>query len=243
MPVIIFRSIPRLVRRAAFAAVLTVTALLGAGCAAVRPAQMQLPPALSAATPEPVQGLSGGRSGSFRIADAQGRFQRRGDRLSLFEAWARSSADVGYALTWTDGRQTTASCRGRQSELSVGIVGGRTQPFELHCSWSGSDATLRLSDPGGFAGAGAGTRNERRGTMTAGGVEIELRSVHRIEGSALTLAQPIGYVFSHRGREVGALEVNGSTPRLWRPAAGDALREPVTLAALALALLWDPGAD
>jgi hypothetical protein len=61
-----------------------------------------------------------------------------------------------------------------------------------------------------------------------------------VQGSPLPLEQPIGYVMSHEGRPVGAIELNGSTPRLWRPALSDALAEPVTLAALALALLWDP---
>ncbi|MDZ7651452.1 MAG: hypothetical protein U5L03_02215 [Burkholderiaceae bacterium] len=55
------------------------------------------------------------------------------------------------------------------------------------------------------------------------------------QGSPLPLEQPIGYVMSHQGRPVGAIELNGSTPRLWRPAPTDALAEPVTLAALALA--------
>ncbi|MBX3638115.1 MAG: hypothetical protein KF683_22310 [Rubrivivax sp.] len=229
--------------RGALAGASLAAALLAAGCAAIQPARMQLPASLSAATPETVQGIGGGRSGSFRLGDAQGRYERRGDRLSLFETWARSSADVSYKLTRADGGEVTASCRGRQAELSAGIIAGRTQPFELVCTWRGSDAVLRLSDPGGFAGANAGTSNERRGMLTAAGAQIELRSVHRIEGSALPLAQPIGYVFSHGGREIGALEINGKTPRLWRPATGDALREPVTLAALALALLWDPGAE
>lgn len=192
----------------------------------------------------PLRGLVGGRSGSFRLGDAQGRHERRGDRLSLFETWARSSADVSCTLTRADGGEVSASCRGRQAELSAGIIAGRTQPFELHCSWRGVDAALRLSDPGGFAGAHAGTSNERRGALSAAGAQIELRSVHRLEGSSPPLAQPIGCVSSHRGRATGALEINGSTPRLRRPAAGDALREPVTLAALALALalLWDPDA-
>lgn len=233
------RHLPRHLPALAVAA----ASLLASGCAAIRPAQMQLPPALAAAAPEPVQGIGGGRSGNFRLGDAQGRFERRGDRLALFETWVRSSADVSYTLTRADGSEVAASCRGRQAELTAGIVQGRAQPFELVCTWRGSDAQLRLSDPSGFAGAGAGTRNERRGVLSAGGVQIELRSVHRIEGSSLPLTQPIGYVFSQGGRDIGALEVNGNPPRLWRPAAGDALREPVTLAALALALLWDPGAE
>ena len=68
---------------------------------------------------------------------------------------------------------------------------------------------------------------------------IEVRSIHRVQGSALPLAAPVGYEFLQDGRAVAALELTGPTPRLWRPADGP-LREPVTHAALALALLWDP---
>ena len=87
--------------------------------------------------------------------------------------------------------------------------------------------------------AGAGTRDERQGRLAAGPVALEVRSIHRVQGSPLTLAAPVGYEFRHDGRAVAALELTGTTPRLWRPADGP-LREPVTQAALALALLWDP---
>ena len=69
---------------------------------------------------------------------------------------------------------------------------------------------------------------------------LELRSVHRVQGSPLPLEAPIGYVFLADGRAVGAVELNGLSPRVWRPAVGLPLRDGVTHAALTLALLWDP---
>lgn len=85
-----------------------------------------------------------------------------------------------------------------------------------------------------------GTSAERRGSFSAGSTSIDVVSVHAVQGSPLPLEQPIGYVMSHQGRPVGAIELNGPVPRLWRPASSDPLAEPVTLTALALALLWDP---
>lgn len=73
-------------------------------------------------------------------------------------------------------------------------------------------------------------------------VSLDVQSLHNVQGSPPPLEAPIGTLFSHKGRPVGAVELNGLTPRLWRPARKDPLHESVTLAALALALalLWDP---
>ena len=60
---------------------------------------------------------------------------------------------------------------------------------------------------------------ERRGRIDFNGTTVTMRSVHAVEGSPLPLGTPIGYVFERDGRAVGAIELNGLTPRLWLPAA------------------------
>jgi hypothetical protein len=89
---------------------------------------------------------------------------------------------------------------------------------------------LAARAPEAVEGIGIG----RSGRFTLGAEQ----SVRRVQGSPLALEQPIGHLLSHRGEPVGAIELNGATPRLWRPPADDALAEPVTR--VALALLWDP---
>jgi hypothetical protein len=66
--------------------------------------------------------------------------------------------------------------------------------------------------------------------------------VHELEGSPLTVHAPIGYVIEHSGRAVGAIELNGSTPRVWLPVEDSEQRRAVLLAIMPLALLWDPAA-
>ena len=89
------------------------------------------------------------------------------------------------------------------------------------------------------AGA-AGTRQVREGRHSEGDVVLDIRSVHRLQGSPLPLAQPAGYVMSRGGQVVGAVELTDSVPRLW--ATGPAAQQQaVTHAAVALGLLWDPG--
>lgn len=208
-------------------------------CAGLPAARMQLPAPLAAAEPEVLRGLKGGTRGAFELPGASGRYERSASRLQLFEAVDRSRVSVRYTARWADGREAAADCTGREVTVTAGIVSGRMKPYELACQWRASAVAMTLSDCG-FVGAAAGTRAERQGVLRFDGGELQLRSVHRVEGSPLPLEAPIGYVISHQGRPVGAIELNGLTPRLWRPPAGDALHEPVTLAILVLALVWDP---
>jgi hypothetical protein len=204
-------------------------------------ARVDLPPPLARQTPEPVQGIGLGRQGEFTIGDARGRFQRGRDRVELFERVSFDRARTRYALTLADGRQQQAACRGRELEVSWRVLAAAARPYRIECEFSGAvgargSARLQLDAPG----VPAVGRSERRGQFIVDGQALEIASLHRVEGSPLPLEAPIGYLFSHAGQPVGAVELNGPAPRLWRPAAGSALHEPVTLAALALALLWDP---
>lgn len=210
-------------------------ASLGA-CAALPAAQMALPPALAMTAPEPVQGIGIGRSGNFALGAGHGTFQRGKDRLEIFEALSFDRTSTRYRLVRSDGSSVQAACRGRQSGVALSVLAVNARPFTLECEWSGAlTARMSLSAPSAMPGFQA----ERNGRFTIGNIELELKSVHLVQGSPLPLEAPIGYVLSHEGRPVGAIELNGSTPRLWRPAANMPLAEPVTLAALALALMWD----
>ncbi|GAB4122616.1 MAG: hypothetical protein Fur0014_21750 [Rubrivivax sp.] len=217
--------------------------LLGAlalsACAGLPAARMVLPVPLADQRPETLAGLSGGTRGEFRLPGAEGRYERSATRLDLFEAVRRDRASARTTLRWADGREARLDCVGRELSARLGALAGRVQPWALRCE-GGPGTVLELSDPGGVTGAKAGTRAERQGRLDFPGGQLVLRSVHRVEGSPLPLEAPIGYVVTHGGRPVGAVELNGLTPRLWRPPAGDPLHEPVTLVLLALALVWDP---
>ena len=217
-----------------------VCAFALAGCASLPAAQMALPAPLAASAPEPVQGIGMGRTGEFSLGAERVTFSRGRDRLALFDVVGFDRAPVRYVLTRADGTRIEAACRGRQNTVTLGVLQGHAKPFTFECEWhqppQGRVAGMTVAAPSWIPG----TRAERRGSFTLGATTLEVQSVHRVQGSPLPLEQPIGYVMSHQGRAVGAVELNGRTPRLWRPAASDALAEPVKLAALALALLWDP---
>ncbi len=138
---------------------------------------------------------------------------------------------------FTVGRDRGTFTRGKDRlEIFEVVLSGQPRPFSFECAWTGAvDAHLRIEAPSPIPG----TRAERRGRFRLGDVTIDIRSVHDVQGSRLPLEAPIGYLLVDQGKAVGAIELNGTTPRLWRP-SGPPLAEPVTLAALALALLWDP---
>jgi hypothetical protein len=203
---------------------------------------MALPAPLAAAPPESVRGIGHGRQGEFTLGAERVSFSRGRDRLEVFQVASFDRSPVRYTLTRADGSRIEASCRGRQDSVTLGVLQGQTRPFSFECEWrqppQGRVAGMAVAAPSWMPG----TRAERSGSFTLGAITLELKSVHSVQGSPLPLEQPIGYLMTAQGRAVGAIELNGSTPRLWRPVPADPLAEAVTLAALALALLWDPAA-
>lgn len=210
-----------------------LTAVLAA-CASVPAARMALPEALGATEPERVTGLNGLPDGTFTLGAEKGRFARRASRLALFDtAWTKDRVAASFRLG-----AAAADCQGRQSTVQAGPLGGRLQPFDVRCEFRGpGEATLQWGALDRTVG-----RAERSGEFRRGDVRLDVRSVHRVEGSPLPLDAPIGALILHRGVPVGAVEWNGLQPRVWRPAAGAPMHVEVTWIALALALLWDPAA-
>lgn len=218
-------------------ALIAAAALTLSACASLAPANVALPTPLATQAPELVQGIGIGRDGAFTIGTARGTFQRGRDRLEVFEIVSWDSAKTRYELTLADGARTEVACRGSGVEITWRVLAADAKPFSFECDWRGArQASLAISAPA----LAIGLQAERSGRFTMNGLSLEVRSLHAVQGSPLPLETPIGYLLSQDGQPVGAIELNGATPRLWRPAAGDRLHEPVTLAALALALLWDP---
>ncbi len=226
---------PELTRRRNVGATLrsAAAALALTGCAALPPARMALPEGLAALQPVDVAGLGGGRSGEFSVGPQRRRFERGADQARWFDRLETDKTDSRYTLALAGGGSAEVGCKARQARVVAGVLDVPVRPYGVTCLWrAGAELTL--------AATRHATLQERIGSWRGGGTTLELRSVHRVQGSALSLAAPIGYLLLAGGRPVGAVEHNGSVPRLWRPDAASPLHGPVTEAALALALLWDP---
>ncbi|HVK30903.1 MAG TPA: hypothetical protein VM845_00195 [Burkholderiaceae bacterium] len=206
--------------------------LLAAACAGLPTARMALPDVLAAQAPLALQGLDGGRRGELALAGERGPYERGADRLTVFDSLSFDRVSARYRT-----ESTGAACRGRQTEGTLGVLTGQPRPFEFQCQYDGAfsgQLTLR-----GHAGA-AGTQQQRSGRLAAGGVVVDIVSVHRLQGTPLSLASPAGYVLSIAGQPEGAVELTDTRPRVWLPSAPGPARTAVTHAALTLALLWDP---
>lgn len=230
-------AVHALARTAALAGVLAAGGLC-AGCAALSPAQLALPAALQGQPATRLHGLGSGRSGRYHAAGLEVQYRRGADRLALMDALVqRDRAWTRATLRHDDGRTGELDCQGRQLALQVGVLAGAAQPWTLHCVLDGAlQGRLRLQADG----AAAGARDRRQGQWQGGGVTLAVRSLHDWAGSALPSAAPAGYLLLDGERPVGAIELQGSAPRLWLPPAASAQRDAALHALTALALLWDP---
>lgn len=210
-----------------------------AGCVTV--ARMVIPAGLSErAERVEVTGLGVGTRGRTTVLGQSLEFTRSASRLALFdERIVTDRGRVDFTLQAAGQAAQSVNCGMKQRSITLGVVGFDAKPFAFECTLGGATpATLSVQE----ARTGARTlKAERRGELRFEGRSVALRSVHEVQGGALPLAAPIGYVFEEGGRPVAALEINGVTPALLLPVAADAmLRQRVLQSSLALALLWDP---
>lgn len=217
--------------------------LAAAGCGSIRPAQMALPAGLQTRTQEArIEGLGGGRSGNLRVAGNTGPFTRAASQLALFEIASVDRGGSTFAVSGADFLSpVSARCRFRRNTVTLGIVDFEPKTLAYECDFDGPPGA-RLSLQEAARGVSK-LQAERRGQITADGKVLTLRSVHDIEGAALAVAAPIGYVMESAGRPVAAVELNGTVPDLRLPdATQPELRRVALLAAIAVSLLWDPAA-
>lgn len=224
------------------ALLLAGAALVLSACGAIQPARMAVPEPLRAAEPIPVEGMNAGRRGTFTAGEYKGEYERSATRLELFGDFA--VFDRGRARYTVDNLAAaplSARCTVRQTSMTISIVGFEPKPLAYECDFDerGKGVGVRLSLQEARDGVKT-MQAERRGRIDFNGTTLTLRSVHAVEGSPFPLGTPIGYVFEKDGAVVGAVELNGLTPRLWLPPANDDTRRAAVAAAMALAVFWDP---
>jgi hypothetical protein len=221
--------------RCGITAAAALAGLTTIGCSLpLEPARMQVPQTLASAAPVEFDGLSGGRQGRFTLGGQPVQFRRMGDTLSVLDALHFDRVAVQFEHAGTVGR-----CDGRGTTATAGVVSAPLEPLELRCRFTGAtvgEVTLREPPL-----AGAGTRRSRVGQASFGPLVLEIRSEHELQGSALPLPQPAGYLIQRQGRDIAALELTDTTPS-WRHVAelDDPTRAALAQVVLALGLLFDP---
>ena len=61
-------------------------------------------------------------------------------------------------------------------------------------------------------------------------------------GGGLPTGMPLGYAFDVGGRQIGAVDLNGTNKTIYAPSRPGPERDAVLMASLALSVFWDPGA-
>ncbi|MCE4556298.1 hypothetical protein [Pelomonas cellulosilytica] len=208
---------------------------LASGCGVVREARMAQPVSLVAVAEESFGKPGWGRRGEFALSGQRVSYDRGADRLSLFDTLATGRAPLRY--TWaTPTGDSQAECTARQTEVSRGVLAVATKPSTLNCRWSGaSDAVMDVGE-----GRVQWGQQTREGRYRRGDLTLDVRSVHRLEGSAIATGSPVGYEFLRGGEVVGSVDLSRGVPRLRRPDAATPLGRAVAEAALAVALVWEP---
>jgi len=217
-------------------AALCLAACSVSGCGVVREARIAVPSDVAASTERlELRGMGGGTRGGFELAGERGSFARSAERLSMPIVRNRTGGG-SFEYGALAGR-----CGFREGELHAGSVSVTTRPFAYRCSFHRDgrpiDAELILEESYNSPTAMLSKR-ERRGTLFFEGQRIELRSLHRDQGGGLPTAAPLGYAFDVDGRQIGAIDLNGTSKTLYLPRGG--AREAVLAASLALSVLWDP---
>ncbi|WP_207789970.1 VV20781 family protein [Sandarakinorhabdus oryzae] len=215
-----------------------------AGCS-VSAARMALPAGVTHSTTEiAITGMGGGQSGRFTAGASSGRFSRRADRLGVMDPlFVANRGGSSFELSGPDVSGVLAArCGFSRQQMNIGLISITPGQLRYVCRFQRDGqpvaATLELQGRGGVLGALDGSE-ARDGIFEYDGVRLRIRSVHRVEGSPLPLPQPIGYSFSRDGQEIGAVDLNGPDKRLHAPTE-PRLREATLVAAMALAVFWDP---
>jgi|GEM_PF-2114202 len=211
----------------------------------IREARIAMPSELAASTERLVlSGISGGRSGRFRLAGAGGTFQRTADRLAILDpllvrhsGGGRFEVEAAPGVAPLEGR-----CSYREGQVNAGPIAVTPRRLDFHCAFARDGrpiaAELVLADPQGPLGTLHG-RSEREGVLQFEGETIEIRSIHRDRGGGLPNATALGYLLSVGGEAVGAVDLNGGVKTVFAPVSGPR-RDAVLAAAIALSIFWDP---
>ncbi|MDX2220676.1 MAG: hypothetical protein SF172_16780 [Burkholderiales bacterium] len=237
-------SCPFTVRRFAVLA-FALSSLFLSACGALPQARMALPgPLANEASRQPIEGIGGSQQSNFRTGDSTGSFKRSAVRINFFDLVQRDRSAVRFDLAgpdWKDGLK--AECLMRQVTVEASIVSFPVKRLAFRCSLeSGGDPQGELvmveADSGLTIGA-----PRREGRVSLLGKSLTLRAVHGLAGSPFQLEKPSGYVFERDGPALGAVEVtDASRPDILFAAGVSAEeRRMITLAALALSMLWEQG--
>ncbi|WP_339825070.1 hypothetical protein [uncultured Parasphingorhabdus sp.] len=219
--------------------------LFATACGTISPVEMRLPQSLANQSARlPVEGIGGRMSGRFRTGDYVGVYERSEERLALFDTFIKNSDHSNFVIEGPGISATIeAECLIGERVLDFDIFEFTPKRMSYRCEFTADGraipARFELQEVRSGLG-GLLNRRERVGEIALGGETVQIRSVHKLVGSPLEMAKPIGYVLEQNGRPVGAVELNGSPVIYIADLTDEGLSRTITIGAVALAIFWDP---
>ena len=225
---------------------LAAMALAAGACAGFPEAQMQLPDNLQvSAETVTISGIGGGQRGSYAAGPYSGSFARSETRLAFFDPMVElRGGTTKFNLQGGELEGVIdAKCTMRERAITIGDISFKPKKMAYGCDFlhegRSFPARFELQEISEGLG-GMLSKRERRGEIAMDRSVIQIRSSHRMVGSAFDSASPIGYVFEAHGVPVGAVDINGA-PVLTMNASTDlAARRAMLVSALALSIFWEP---
>ncbi len=226
----------------------TMLALLLVGCATVRDGQpvrgrdgrnahMVQAPSVAGVAEESFGKPAWARKGDFSLNGQRVRYERGAERLALFEPLpAHLRTPLNFSWQGPAGESSTV-CEAWAQESSANGRLTDSKPWVLSCKWGSAPAAMLQIGEGQMRRG----KLSREGAYRRGELTVGLRSVHLLEGNAQPQTAAVGYEMLYQGTVVGSLDLSGGQPRLRRPDPATPLGRAVTEAALALALVSEPG--
>lgn len=215
-------------------------------CATVTPAQMAMPNSMDPdIVTVPIIGIGAGRSGQFSIGQQSGNYHRSADRLALFDQLlVRNTGHVAFRLAGPNPPNSIdATCKFGAASSGLGAISVDHSLLRFDCRFSADGKVLPHSLSLNETRDGVADtlmRRSRQGTLIWGDRHLTIKSVHRLMGSPLQTATPMGYSFQIANKIVGAVSLANKPIVHITNAASESDRQAVVAAAVALALFWDP---
>lgn len=230
-------------RRFLLATVFLMPAVLG-GC--VSDARIAMPGDPKADTEVlKVAGMRGWQDGRFRLGASEGRFSRRATKTKVFNTFVRNAGGGSFEVMGPElGGTAGGRCGFDEREIDTGMAvvpnGRLTYNCVFHRDGRPVPGGLMLAEVPNGTGILAG--RTRAGEVRLNQLTVAIRPIHRASAGGLPTGTPLGYAFDIGGRQIGAVDLNGTNKTIYAPSRPGPERDAVLMASLALSVFWDPGA-
>lgn len=234
---------------AAWALAIVCSLLLTAIAFGLETARMKLPVEFrEVADVLPATGYGGWNRGRYELGEFAGDFTRTESRFAAFDPLFAANYGKSSVTLERPGIEGAirAECSFKENVVTVGVITFAAKKLVYVC-----DITDDAGKPIGRTALGQPKPKNfkervlaaatRKGQTALNSISIDIDSIHHYEGSKFSSPTPTGYLLSHEGQAIGAIELTDFNPTFYlRRDVEPDVRLATLVAALTLSVLRDP---